>query len=210
MAYDLEEQEQLAQLKAWWDKYGTITLGLLSLALVVVLGWQGLNWYENNQSQQARGYYDALERAAAQDGSDSVPRIEAAMQALQTDFPKTDYAARAALVAADALSARNELDAAAQPLTWLANSNHIALAPVAKLRLAGLLLDQGKYDQALSVLDTPPDSFKALYADRRGDILAAQGERAQALAAWQEAIELLGPADALTNVVQLKIDTMGS
>lgn len=210
MAYDLEEQEQLAQLKAWWDKYGTITLGLLSLALVIVLGWQGLNWYENSQSQQARGYYDALERAAAQDGSDSVPRIEAAMQALQTDFGKTDYAARAALVASEALVSRNELDAAVQPLVWLATSNHVALAPVAKLRLAGVYLDQGKYDQALAELDTPPESFEALYADRRGDVLAAQGKRDEALAAWREAIELLGPTDALTNVVQLKIDTMGS
>ena len=210
MAYDLEEQEQLAQIKAWWDKYGTITLGLLSLALVMVLGWQGLNWYETSQSQQARGYYDALERAAAQDGSDSVPRIEAAMQALQTDFPKTDYAARAALVASEALVSRNELDAAARPLTWLAASNHAALVPVAKLRLAGLYLDQGKYDQALAELAAPPESFKALYADRRGDVLAAQGKSKEAVLAWQEAIEWLGPADALTNVVQLKIDTMGS
>lgn len=210
MAYDLEEQEQLAQLKAWWDKYGTITLGLLSLALVIVLGWQGLNWYENSQSQQARGYYEALERAAAQEGSDSAPRIEAAMQTLQADFPKTDYAARAALVAANALASRNELDAAAKALIWLANSNHAALAPVAKLRLAGIYLDQGKYDQALAELQAPPDSFKALYADRKGDVLAAQGKRAEAVAAWQQAIDLLGPADALANVVQLKIDTMGS
>lgn len=198
MAYDLEEQEQLAQLKAWWDKYGSITLGLLSLALVIVLGWQGFNWYENNQSQQARGYYDALERAAAQQGDDSSGRIQAAMQTLQGEFPKTDYAARAALVASDALRARDQLDAAAQPLIWLAASNHVALAPVAKLRLAGLYLDQGKYDQALAELDAAPDSFAALYADRRGDILAAQGKRDQALAAWQQAIELLGPADALT------------
>lgn len=210
MAYDLEEQEQLAQLKAWWDKYGTITMGLLSLVLIMVLGWQGWNWYETNQTQQARGYYDALERAAAEQGADSAPRIQAAIQTLQADFPETDYAARAALVASEALVRRNELAAAAQPLIWLAQSNHVALAPVAKLRLAGLYLDQGQYDQALSVLDTPPDSFKALYADRRGDIFFAQGKREQALAAWQEAIELLGPADALTNVVQLKIDTMGS
>lgn len=210
MAYDLEEQEQLAQLKAWWDKYGTATLGLLSLALVIVLGWQGLNWYDNSQAQQSRGYYDALERAAAQEGADSGPRIQAAMQTLQNEFPKTDYAARAALVAANALVRRNELDAAMAPLTWLAGSSHVALAPVARLRLAGILLDQGKYDEALAELATPPDSFKALYADRRGDILAAQGKREQALEAWREAVQLLGPSDALTNVVQLKIDTVGS
>jgi predicted negative regulator of RcsB-dependent stress response len=210
MAYDLEEQEQLAQLKAWWEKYGTITLGLLSLALVVVLGWQGWNWYENSQSQQARGYYEALERAASQPSEDSVARIEAASQALQKNFAQTDYAARAALVASDALAEQGQLQAAQQPLTWLAGSSHAALAPVAKLRLAGLLLDEGQYDQALAALDAAPDSFKGLYADRRGDILAAQGKQEEAVAAWREALETLGPTDALSNVVQLKIDTIGS
>ena len=210
MAYDLEEQEQLAQLKAWWDKYGTITLGLLSLALVIVLGWQGWNWYENNQSQQARGYYEALEQAAAEPNEDRTPRVVAAMQALQKDFAQTDYAARAALVASDALRDSGDLAAAQDPLRWLAGSSHVALAPVAKLRLAGLLLDQDKYDEALAVLDTPPDSFKGLYADRRGDILAAQGKREEAVAAWREAIAALPATDTLANVVQLKIDTLGS
>ena len=210
MAYDLEEQEQLAQLKAWWDKYGTVTLGLLSLALVIVLGWQGWNWYENNQSQQARGYYEALERAAANPGQDSAPRIQAAMQTLQSDFGTTDYAARAALVASDALRESGDLTAAERPLRWLAKSAHVALAPVAKLRLAGLLLDQDRFDDALAVLDAPPASFKALYADRRGDILLAQGKRDEAVASWREAIDGLPPADTLANVVQLKIDTLGS
>jgi len=210
MAYDLEEQEQLAQLKAWWNKYGTITLGLLSLALAIVLGWQGWNWYETNQSQQARGYYEALERAAAEPGQDSAPRIEAAMQTLQSEFAATDYAARAALVASDALRSSDQLAAAEGPLRWLSDSSHTALAPVAKLRLAGLLLDQEKYDEALAVLDTPPVSFQALYADRRGDILIAQGKREEAVAAWRQALEALPPSDTLANVVQLKIDTLGS
>lgn len=210
MAYDLEEQEQIAQLKAWWDKYGTLTLGLLSLALVAILGWQGLNWYENSQASQARGYYEALEKAAVDPGPDSAVRIEAAMGTLQVDFPKTDYAARAALVASDALRAQGKLDTAQAPLQWLVSSEHVSLIPVAQLRLAGLMLDQGKFDEALSQLSSPPDSFKALFADRRGDVLAAQGKREDALKSWQEAIALLGPNNSMTNVLQLKIDVMGS
>lgn len=210
MAYDLEEQEQIAQLKAWWDKYGTLTLGLLSLALVAILGWQGLNWYENSQASQARGYYEALEKAASDPTPDSSARIEAAMGTLQVDFPKTDYAARAALVASDALRAQGKLNVAQAPLQWLVSSEHVSLIPIAQLRLAGLLLDQGKFDAALSQLSSPPDSFKALFADRRGDVLAAQGKRQEALSAWKEAIDLLGPNNAMTNVVQLKIDVMGS
>lgn len=210
MAYDLEEQEQLAQIKAWWDKYGTLTLSLMSLALVVILGWQGMNWYDNSQASQARGYYEALERAAKQPGEDGVSRIQAAMKTLEGDFPKTDYAARAALLASDALREKGKPEAAQAPLLWLISSEHRALAPVARLRLAGLLLDQGQYDQALSQLDNPPSSFKALFDDRRGDVYAAQGKPEQAKKAWQAAIELLGPSSALTNVVQLKIDVIGS
>jgi predicted negative regulator of RcsB-dependent stress response len=205
MAYDLEEQEQLAQLKAWWDKYGTLTLGLLTLALVIILGWQGMNWYENNQASQARGYYEALERAAKEPTEDSVSRIQAAMGTLEVDFPETDYAARAALMASDALREKGLLPQAQQPLQWLARSSHVALAPIARLRLAGFLLDQGQYDQALAELESPPESFKALFADRRGDVLAARGDLSAARQAWAEVIEILGPQDPLANVVQLKI-----
>lgn len=210
MAYDLEEQEQIAQIKAWWDKYGTWTLSLLSLALLAILGWQGLNWYDNSQASQARGYYDALERASKQSGPDSASRIQAAMGTLEKEFPKTDYAARAALMASDALSVAGQKQAAQAPLNWLVGSQHKALVPVAQLRLAGLLLDEGKYDAALAQVSSPPASFKALFADRRGDILAAQGKKADAVKAWREAIDLLGPSNALTNVVQLKIDVTGS
>jgi predicted negative regulator of RcsB-dependent stress response len=210
MAYDLEEQEQLARMKAWWDKYGSLTLGLLSLALATVLGWQAWNWYNNNQAQQARGYYEALEKAAADRSDDGLARIQAATSALQQNFGRTDYAARGALIASNALAARGQTEAAREPLDWLASSAHPALAPLARLRLAGLLLDQGEYAQALAQLDAPPEAFEALYADRRGDILMAQGELEQARDAWRQALNRLQPGDALAAVVQLKLDTIGS
>ena len=210
MAYDLEEQEQLEQLKAWWNKYGALTLGLLSLALAAVLGWQGWNWYQNHQATQSRGYFEALERASEQPGQEAVPRVLAAMNTLQTDFPKTDYAARAALVAASTLIKNGDPAQAQRILTWLSQSSHTALVPVAQLRLAGLLLDEQKYDEALAQLNAPPPSFEGLFADRRGDVLAAMGQSAKAVAAWKEAIESFGPSSALSGAVQLKIDTLGA
>lgn len=209
MAYDLEEQEQLEQLKAWWNKFGGVTLSLLSIALAIVLGWQGWNWYQNHQATQARGYFEALERAAQAPGPDSVPRVTAAMNTLQVDFPKTDYAARAALVAAAALLKNGDVDAAQRALTWLAQSTHVVLVPVAKLRLAGLLLDRQQYEQALTQLQTPPPAFEGLFADRRGDVLAAQGKPKEAVEQWRRAIELIGTGDPLAGVVQLKIDAAG-
>lgn len=209
MAYDLEEQEQIEQMKAWWRKYGAITLGLLTIALLIVLGWQGWNWYQTNQANQARGYFEALERASVEPDVDSMPRIIAAMDTLKTDFPKTDYAGRAALVAAQALTARDDLEGAQKALTWLSQSQHEPLVPVAKLRLAGLFLDQQQYDQALEVLQSAPDAFNGLFADRRGDVYAAQGDHQKAVEQWREALSMLGAEQGTASALQLKIDTLG-
>ena len=209
MAYGLEEQEQIEQLKAWWNRYGSLALGLLTLALVIVLGWQGWGWYQNNQATQARGYFEALERASEQPGADAMPRIVAAMDTLKTDFAQTDYAARAALVAAQALEARDDLAGAQKTLEWLSQSSHEALAPVATLRLAGLLLDVQQYEQALAALASAPPAFEGLYADRRGDIYAAQGNREKAVEQWREALTQIGMNQGLASALQLKIDTLG-
>jgi len=209
MAYDLEEQEQIEQLKAWWNRYGAMAMGLLTVALLIVLGWQGWAWYQNNQATQARGYFEALERASEQPGTDAMPRIIAAMETLKTDFAQTDYAGRGALVAAQALQARDDLDGAQEALEWLSQSNHEALAPVATLRLAGLLLDAEQYDQALAILGDAPPAFEGLYADRRGDIHAAQGDRERALEQWREALTKIGVNQGLASALQLKIDTVG-
>ena len=211
MAYDLEEQEQIEQLKAWWNKYGTLTLLLLSLALAVVLGWQGWNWYQNHQATQARGYFEALQKASTQmESQESVSRVQAAMKTLQTDFPATDYAARAALVAGDALARDGDLSGAEAALAWLAQSQHQAFAPIARLRLAGLFMDQKKFDDALALLNSPPASFEGVFADRRGDVLLAKGEIKAAQAEWDRAVELLGTTNPLTSIVQLKIETSGA
>jgi predicted negative regulator of RcsB-dependent stress response len=209
MAYDLEEQEQIENLKAWWRKYGAIALGLLTLALAIVLGWQGWNWYQTNQASQARGYFEALERASQEGGEDATPRVLAAMDTLQKDFPATDYAGRAALVAAQVLQKGDDIAAAQEILVWLSQSQHTALAPVAKLRLAGLLLDQQQYEQALSTLQSPEPAFEALFADRRGDIYAAQGDRQQAIEQWRLAMTTLGGNQGLASALQLKIDMLG-
>ncbi len=210
MAYDVDEQEQLDQLRAWWAKYGTAVLTALIVALAVLGGWRGWQWYQTSQATQARGYFEALEDASRQSGDEASARISAAMQTLRTDFAATDYAARGALVAATALAARNDLAAARQQLEWLAQTKNTTLLPVAKLRLAGILLEQKEFDAALTQLNEPPAAFAGLYADRRGDVLSAQGKTAGAREAWTQALEALGATSPLTPVVKLKLDALGA
>lgn len=209
MAYDPDEQEQLDQIKAWWNKYGTLVLTILIISTAVVGGWRAWQWYEGHQSSQARGYFEALEEAGRSQGEESVARINAAMKTLRSEYAATDYAARGALVAAAALAARKDVTGARAQLEWLSQTKHSALVPVSRLRLAALFLDQKEYDAALAQLKDAPPSFEGLFADRRGDVLASQGKPAEARKAWNEAIETLGVTNPLTPIVKLKLDALG-
>lgn len=209
MAYDLEEQEQLDSIKAWWARYGTLIMTLLTVVALAWGGWWGWKAYQGHRANQAMGYFEALEDAARLGDSYSTVRIMAAVTTLRDDYPTTGYAARGVLVAAQALAKQGDIDGAKRQLEWLASqSTHPVLQPVARERLAGLLLDQKQYDAALAQLNNPPAAFSAIYADRRGDVLAAQGKADEARKAWQAALDGLGAADPLRQVVQLKMDAL--
>ncbi|NYT61324.1 tetratricopeptide repeat protein [Alcaligenaceae bacterium] len=209
MAYDLEEQEKLDALRAWWDKYGTLCAIVIFVVVAGVAGWRGWQWYEGHRAGQAMGYFEALESAAGQRGDDAVARIKAASNTLRNDFSGSGYTSRGVLVAALALQERKDLDGAREQLEWLVkNKADPALAALARLRLAGVLLEQQQYDQALAQVSNAPAAFAGLYADRRGDILLAQGKPADAKSAWETALKELGP-DPVAQIVQLKIDALG-
>ncbi|CAB3729514.1 MULTISPECIES: YfgM family protein [Achromobacter] len=209
MAYDLEEQEKLDAIKAWWARYGTLVVTLFAVVALAWGGWWGWKAYESHRANQAMGYFEALEDAARLGGADSAVRIKTAAATLREQYPATGYAARGALVAAQALQAQKDDAGAREQLEWLAaQGKNPSMQSVARLRLAGMLLDQKQYDAALAQLNNPPAAFAALFADRRGDILAAQGKRDEARAAWQSAIDGLGTANPLTQVVQLKLDAL--
>ncbi|OWT55182.1 YfgM family protein [Candidimonas nitroreducens] len=209
MAYDLEEQEKLDALRAWWDRYGTLSSALVFIVVAAVVGWRGWQWYQGHEAAQAMSYFEALENATGQQGADALARIKAASETLRKDYPRSGYTSRAVLVAADALQARNDTTDARAQLEWLIkNSSDQALVPLARLRLAGLLLEQKQYDAALAQLRDAPAPYAGLYADRRGDILAAQGKKDEAKAAWAEAVKALA-GQSVVQVIQLKIDALG-
>ncbi len=209
MAYDLEEQEKLDAIKAWWARYGTLVVTLAAAVALAWGGWWGWKAYQAHRANQAMGYFEALEDAARLGGADSAVRIKTAAATLREEYPATGYATRGALVAAQALQAQKDDAGAREQLEWLAGQGkNPSMQAVARLRLAGMMLDQKQYDAALAQLNNPPPAFAALYADRRGDILAAQGKREEARAAWQSAIDALGTTNPLTQVVQLKLDAL--
>lgn len=193
-AFDLEEQEQLDELKTLWKQYGNLVTAAVLLISLAVLGWQGWNFWQRNQSSQASAVYGAIERAVNE--HDAKRARELAGELIEK-FPRTTYAGMGAM-----LSARVQLDVgqdgapvgdaktAKLQLTWAAeNAVESELKDLARLRLAVLLLDEKNYDEALKYLAaTPAASFAPRYAELKGDVLSAQGKSADAKTAYQDAL----------------------
>jgi predicted negative regulator of RcsB-dependent stress response len=208
MAYDLEEQEQIATIKSWWQQYGNlVTTAVLALA-VGLAGVQGWRYYRGQQAVAAATLYHQVEYAEkANDGK----RVKEIAARLAEKYASTPYAAMAALRAAKVSAQANDLAAAKLNLQWVIdNAREDEQKDVARMRLAGVLLDEKKFDEALKLLDTAHGaSFDGLYADMRGDILAIQGKRAEARAAYQTAIEKSAPGSNYRPLIQVKLDTLG-
>ena len=206
-AYDLEEQEQLAELKAWWKEHGgTVILGA-TLALAAFGAWNGWMWYQRSQAAQAAVLYDALQKAAR---ANDLKVIRDTAGAILENFPRTAYAPLAALVSAKVQFQAGDPKTARAQLEWVVeHANNDQIRSIATLRLASVLLDDKEPDAALQVLEVRPHpGFEVLYAMQRGDILATQKRRAEARAAYQAALEKAQPG-AVRETLRLKLDALG-
>lgn len=205
---DLEEQEQLDQVKHFWKQYG----GLISWAVIVLLavyaGWNGWQYWQRKQAVQATALYEEVERIAASgDGA----RLDRALGDMKDKFGRTVQAQQAALLVAAVHAAAGRNEAARAPLQWVAEqSGDEGYKALARLRLAGLLLDAKSYDEALKQLTGSfPAEFEALVADRRGDIYLAQGKKAEAAAEYQKAWQGLDEGNSYRRVVDVKLAALG-
>ncbi|MFM7505996.1 MAG: YfgM family protein [Rubrivivax sp.] len=206
---DLQEQEQLESLKAFWKSYGNLITWTLVLALGAFGGWR---WWENRQAQQgleAGGMYEELDRAAAAADLDKTARV---LADLQQRFPKTAFAAQGALLAAKLQAEKGRPDAAKASLGWvIASVDDPDFKTMARLRLAAVHAEAKAYDEALKLLAEPvPAPFEALRADRQGDVLALQGKPAEAVAAYQRAHAAMGDRVDYRRFVEAKLAALGA
>jgi predicted negative regulator of RcsB-dependent stress response len=207
--YDLEEQEKIEALKAWWKQYGNLVIAAVVAFVAGVGGVQGWQYYQRSQAEQASALFGNLEQAV---GKKDVTEIRNIGSEITREFPRSAYAAMAALVLAKTEHDQGQLDAAAAQLQWAADKGKTEeIRALARLRLAGVLLDQKKYEEALKLLDgKSTEAFIPLYADLRGDVLVAQGKMDEARAAYDRALEKSTDAGPWRNVIQVKRDALGS
>jgi predicted negative regulator of RcsB-dependent stress response len=205
---DLEEQEQLDQIKHFWKTYGNLISWLLMAILCSYAAWNGYQYWARSQATKAAALYDEVERAAA---SGDLARVERSLADMKDKFGTTQFAQQSALLAAKMLQSQGKIDAARDALSWVANgASDKAYRDIARLRLAALQLDTKAYDDALKQLsqDFTP-AMVGLAADLRGDVLQAKGQSAQAVAAYQQAWQKLAETPDYRRLVQAKLNALG-
>jgi len=207
MAYDLEEQEQLASLKAFWARFGNLITWVLIIALASYAGYNFWNAHQRTKSAEASALYDELVASLEANDNAKVQRIATDVQG---KFGGTAYAQMAALGAAKSAFEANDLKTAKTQLQWVVEHGSEEYQSVAKLRLAGVLLDEKAFDEALKLLGT---NFLPQYAaevnDRKGDVLVAQNKLAEARKAYEAALAAMDKKNPGRQLVQVKLDAIG-
>ena len=207
MAYDLEEQEQLATLQDFWKKWGN----LIMIALIAVLGsYAAYNWYNYSQRKQAveaSVLYDQMQTSLLAKDNAKVQRMAADVQ---SKYKSSAYAQMAGLAAAKSAFDANDLKAAKAQLQWVIDNGNEEYKSIAKLHLSGVLLDEKAYDAALQQLGSGIlPQFAGAAADRKGDILVAQNKIADARTAYLAALTAMDEKNPGRQLVQLKLEAIG-
>ena len=208
MAYDLQEQESLDELKAWWEKWGNLVLSVITVVCLAFAGYNGMKWWQRHQAQEAGLAYSSLQTAIMQQSEPA--SVEKIVDALIEDAGSTVYGPMGALSASRYLESKGEAAKAQELLHWIVTeSDRSEYQTIARVRLAGFLLDDQKFEDAVSILKAaqPTDRQVALVNDRLGDAYYAKGDLVNARQVWQEALK--HPIDpALMGFVQLKLQAL--
>ncbi|MBI5272242.1 MAG: tetratricopeptide repeat protein [Burkholderiales bacterium] len=206
---DLQEQEQLDELKAFWKQYGNLITWTLTLALAGLAAFNGWNWWQREQGAKAAAMYDELDRAVQAGNADQAARV---FGDLKDRHGRTSYATQAGLVTAQLQADKGQADAAQATLAWVVDkAGDDETRALAQLQLAGLLLDKKAFDEALKQLDAiQAPEFAALASDRRGDVLLASGKAAEAVQAFRTAWQGLPATSDYRRVVEAKLTALGA
>lgn len=209
---DLDEQEKLDQLKAFWKRWGNLVTLILIAVFGTLAAWNGWQWYQRDQAVKASGMYDELELAASNNDAE---RAGLVFNDLKSRYPRTAYAQQAGLLAAKVQFEKGQLDAANTTLTWVGESaTEAEYRVLARLRLAGILLEQKKLDEATKQLDEAEKGaspeFLALVSDRRGDVLLAQNKPELAITAYRKAWDLMDAKVEYRRLIDAKLTALAA
>ena len=215
MPLDLEEQEQVDQLRAFWQKYRNLITGVVTAALFAYAGYSGYQWWRTSQATAASQLYETMMGAMNKGDKDQTLR---AADDLQKQFSSTPYAAMSSLIAAKIASDTGDAAKATDYLRWAAkNASDDGYVALAKLRLIAQLIEQGATTdlaEADAILkEKPIVGFEALWLERRGDWYLAQQNIPEARksyeAAWAQLSQVKEFPEEARRLLKVKLDAVG-
>ncbi len=206
---DLEEQEQLDELKHFWKRWGDLISWLLIAVLAGYAAWMTWQYWSNKQALQSSAMYDTVERAAQ---AGDMAMLDRSVADIKDKFASTSYAQQAVLLAARVYQDKDRATDAKTQLNWVVDkAGDPGYQALARLRLAALLIEEKAYDQARQQLAVKaPTSFEPLFADRLGDIDMLQGKSADAVKQYQKAWKGLEPSAEYRRLVAVKLAALGA
>ena len=207
--FDLDEQEQLDALQQFWRSYGRI---VMAVVLAVVVGFGSTKWWEYQNRTEAQSASATFNKLEAVQTVEDIDLISSLSEEIISEYGDTYYADLARLNLAKTEIDVGNSDGAIKLLRGVVDdSRDSSLVALARLRLAALYVMTEQFDLAMSALDGDADAaMSGLFADIRGDIYAAQDLHDEARGAYQEALSLLQEGNPWADIVQIKIDSLGS
>jgi predicted negative regulator of RcsB-dependent stress response len=207
MAYDLEEQEQIDEFKAWWKANGKMALGLLVGGLLAYAAWVGYHYSQDKKATEASVLYQTLVTTELTKVAD----IKTQADAIMANYANTPYAGRAAVYAAKS-NAATDVKTAKTELEWaIKNAKETSVRAIAGLQLASILSEEKNYDAAQKVVAGITDKgFEGLKQNMQGDILLALGKTDDAKKAFKIALENLDDQGRMFIYVRQKLESLGA
>jgi len=197
---DSTEEEQVDQIKKWWNSNVKQIIAGAVIGLAGVWGWNTYSDYQDKQSLNARSLYLSY-------ASDS--NNLGAYDKLTTDFSSSSYSDQAILLMAKYLFDAGSYTEALGVTEPLINNPSSVIANTAALRAASIYLQLGKHDQALSILEgQSEDGFSGLIYNLMGDIYLDLGNRTEAQKYYGLAIDNVSENSNLSQLIQIKLDDL--
>ena len=197
---DNTEEEQVEQIKRWWNSNGKQIIAGAVIGLAGIFGWNAYTDYQDNQSLHARSLYLGY----ASDSSNL-----GAYDKLTTDFSSSTYSDQAILLMAKYLFDAGSYTEALSVIEPLINNPSSVIANTASLRTASIYLQLGQHDQALSILEGQSENgFLGLVYNLTGDIYLDLGNHSEARKYYSLAIDNVSENSNLIQLIQIKLDDL--
>lgn len=204
--FSLEEEEQLASLKTFWNKYGNFILTVLILVFGAIALNNGWKWWQARVANNAVEVYERLEVASRDGDLELIGQIQ---KTLVNEHGSSQYAQRGALLAAKAFADKGKLDEAKDALTWASKKAKLdEYAATARLMLSAILIEQSDFESAKTILSKSTPGFEGLFHDRLGDLALAQKDVQTARKEYTLALAAIQADSPWKQVIERKINAL--